>query len=827
MNRFVLSVSLLLCSLFVQAQGMSDTQVMQYVQREVKAGTSQAQIATKLMQRGVTMQQLQRVRRQMASSDASASGSSQGGSDAGASRLRQANGSVRTDEAGNALSKWAIPSGNSLERTIIIDTIKPNPPSIHGAWGSESVVLDENGTSFTVSGAESTIEYSLDDGSSWLKYDGTVSLKNNGTYRITARQTDAAGNTSENAEIQEIVVDKGYLLQAITASTVSGSYSCNTNTKAIKGLIKFRSNVTIQNGATVTLNVKGSNGSFKKPIISGSGSTYSFTYEIEEGDYIEKDVPLDVTAWSLTDTGITFNEKTVAMNFDTVVTENKKFSYSREIYIKTGNPTVKTVTLTGEGSAGVLKITFDRTISKMSGNIVLTQDENTFKAPAVLSKSAYNSIANSWAAISDYYKAGTNGATLTGNNTLKNDTEVKYILNYNISTADTSTESNAVNNGFKTANYHIKSIPIVASAVSANGSVLTVTLGETYCLPTKGATYTVSIPADAVTDDFQNTNLADASKSVNAPGVESPEIRIQKSDYTISNPGSTSSATVTMPETAAFKIDCRTPAASILYSKNEKTPGATEINDVLYHNTKTEDVAVSTDYGTAQTNTITGTLGEVSTSFDNLKSLKVALAAKATKTVNGTQYSAISYEYATRTVLKFSLDSGGYDGQYGYAQTAITENETTFYMYQLQIWVQGGDAASGSNVISTFPLSWGKSTGSDGKEYVNYKLMKSYSNNKTSGTWSGRWAWVTWDLSAPAYHGFVAGNVPSDAQARGPSIWYAGECSWNSLKNNYILYPGECVIMTLNSSTNNYDAGGSDKAKYYFRTKNIGTRTTN
>ena len=43
---------------------MSDIQVMQYVQREMKNGSSQSQIATKLMQKGVTMQQLQRTRSQ-------------------------------------------------------------------------------------------------------------------------------------------------------------------------------------------------------------------------------------------------------------------------------------------------------------------------------------------------------------------------------------------------------------------------------------------------------------------------------------------------------------------------------------------------------------------------------------------------------------------------------------------------------------------------------------------------------------------------------------------------------------------------------------------
>lgn len=52
-------------SLTMAAQGgMTDTQVMQFVAREAKAGTSQSQIVTKLMQRGVKIDQIRRVRNQ-------------------------------------------------------------------------------------------------------------------------------------------------------------------------------------------------------------------------------------------------------------------------------------------------------------------------------------------------------------------------------------------------------------------------------------------------------------------------------------------------------------------------------------------------------------------------------------------------------------------------------------------------------------------------------------------------------------------------------------------------------------------------------------------
>ena len=97
---------LLLSAVLSHAQGMSDAQVMRYIQREAKAGTSQSQIAVKLMQRGVDMKQLQRVRQQVTSEQSgstSKTATTSGGSIDGSSRLRQSNGSVMVDAQGNPL----------------------------------------------------------------------------------------------------------------------------------------------------------------------------------------------------------------------------------------------------------------------------------------------------------------------------------------------------------------------------------------------------------------------------------------------------------------------------------------------------------------------------------------------------------------------------------------------------------------------------------------------------------------------------------------------------------------------------------------------------
>ena len=64
MKKYVLFFVMLLSVQMAVAQGMSDQQVMTFIASEVKAGTSQAQIVTKLMQRGVKIDQIRRLRNQ-------------------------------------------------------------------------------------------------------------------------------------------------------------------------------------------------------------------------------------------------------------------------------------------------------------------------------------------------------------------------------------------------------------------------------------------------------------------------------------------------------------------------------------------------------------------------------------------------------------------------------------------------------------------------------------------------------------------------------------------------------------------------------------------
>ena len=103
MKKFIFSLFLSMMTLSLMAQGMTDSQVAQFIQREMKAGTSQSQIATKLMQRGVKIDQIRRVRKQFEQQQQSKSmGSYDEDAQSNKSRMRKNN---SEDENGNNTSK--------------------------------------------------------------------------------------------------------------------------------------------------------------------------------------------------------------------------------------------------------------------------------------------------------------------------------------------------------------------------------------------------------------------------------------------------------------------------------------------------------------------------------------------------------------------------------------------------------------------------------------------------------------------------------------------------------------------------------------------------
>ena len=115
-RKLIFSLLLTLCTLGVAAQSsMTDNQVMQFVVKEHEAGTSNAQIVTKLMQRGVDITQIRRVRnkyeREM-KQQGSLGNVNEGKT---GTRMRENNGKTREEyqEAAQNYSNYQIKDGNT------------------------------------------------------------------------------------------------------------------------------------------------------------------------------------------------------------------------------------------------------------------------------------------------------------------------------------------------------------------------------------------------------------------------------------------------------------------------------------------------------------------------------------------------------------------------------------------------------------------------------------------------------------------------------------------------------------------------------------------
>ena len=105
MRKFFLVFILgLLSASMANAQGMSDQQVISFIASETKAGTSQGQIVTKLIQRGVKIDQIRRLRNQYDKQirEKGMSAAADGAVDAAASRMRSNNSGASAQELSTA-----------------------------------------------------------------------------------------------------------------------------------------------------------------------------------------------------------------------------------------------------------------------------------------------------------------------------------------------------------------------------------------------------------------------------------------------------------------------------------------------------------------------------------------------------------------------------------------------------------------------------------------------------------------------------------------------------------------------------------------------------
>lgn len=563
-----------------------------------------------------------------------------------------------TDIAGNPLVDGV---STATLTGIIIDTEVPGQPVISDLddndFDDNAYVYDANGVTFKVTNiaSDATVkQYSIDGGASWSNYTGSVNLKNNGTYTVTARQSDAAGNESSLAVAKTVTIDAGNLLTSISADLPTGTY---TTDDTIPIVLNFRRNVKVAAGSELTLN-----NSATATIRSGYENTAStkliYDYVVGEG---EDKAILDVTAiaGSFTDAaGHDVNDYIIGK-----IPSGKNLKDARSLKIVTGKPVAQSAALSKQNGNDILTITFSSNIKKGSGNITLEHGSG-YKAPSVISEDDFINFSAKSSTLVNYYTLGTNGSDVNGNSYL---TE-KYILNY-----DKDTDDATVIAALKAADADKVIIPVNSSHVTVYRNKLVITLNDSYSVPVKGAGYSVKIDAGVVKDDQKHSNDLSTTLSVTHKGLEAPVVRVNKKRET-------TGATVTQPLQTGVKADCQTPGATVTCVVYRQQVAKETITQ---KNTASTKRALSLTQESTQT-AYPFNIG--ATDSDNGYIYRINATAKKSGETDVT-----AYEFAYRSVFTLTNVPNGNVG---------TDND-----YK-QLWIRGSDLPSGGVSISSYPVSW-------------------------------------------------------------------------------------------------------------------------
>lgn len=137
MKKIIFSLFLSMMTVAMMAQGMTDSQVAQFIQREMKAGTNQSQIVTKLVQRGVKVDQIRRVKAQYEKQQRqTAADVTTGASNDKVARLRQSPNATLTSREILSLDSIGTAPLSEMDRALAVqdslDIVQQNTKKVFG-----------------------------------------------------------------------------------------------------------------------------------------------------------------------------------------------------------------------------------------------------------------------------------------------------------------------------------------------------------------------------------------------------------------------------------------------------------------------------------------------------------------------------------------------------------------------------------------------------------------------------------------------------------------------------------------------------------------------
>uniref|UniRef100_UPI00298E3446 hypothetical protein n=1 Tax=Treponema sp. TaxID=166 RepID=UPI00298E3446 len=562
--------------------------------------------------------------------------------------------------------------------------------------------------------------------------------------------------------------------------------------KPLKFAGEGKPKIKLNNGAVVEMDTDTSAEKFPNLYTEGERE-YSFKYTVENNVAREADkLTVAVDGFNLNGCTIADGKITQGMvNELTKTGSGANLGDRKTISISISNPKVEGIAF--EESTGVLSITYSKKVKKNRGSITITQKDVT-NVPPVLSESEYRLLVAKAPGLKAFYESGTNGATGDAGSYVA-DTTPKYILKYDKEITDP-----VVLGLYKETKNHILSAEIgsnrVEFTVDGEGkkSIVKVNFGANP-LPCKGAEYEIEVPEGIVIEDVKiGTGLKSESKSttITASGIETPVIRIKKTNATITNYVSS------QPLTTEFKVDCATPGSSVTYSVQRYERESYEI---------TGETTPASAPGVSKSSQGTDSM---SLGDDTISGMEYEITATATKNGNA----AIGKEIAFRTIVRINgikdklseVKMGNtYSGRWVPADCPGG----------IGLFIRGGNNISGPNSIEGYPTSWDST---DCTQPTGAKTILMTNINGTKDYYM-----ATWAITGDYYFRFLAGlmdndtNTNSDGIGKGPKYGIYSQNAWVPGTNSHPVHAGGMVTVRNDSSGCDFDieATGGIKAQKY------------
>jgi len=685
-------------------------------------------------------------------------------------------------EGGNRLA-----AGSTNYTTgIFIDAIKP--PKLNVEEISEFTTPTERRFKITNKNdieSDAAVEYTTNG----LTYTTDGLTNNNGeytfkitagqgsnTYSVAARQTDRAGNISDDGNLITFSMGNNNNLVSVICENPNGAYPLDS--KMIFKLT-FSGGVSYDGQGSASITIQGGGGGntgavkLNIPVTAEKSNFLYVEWTVPEGITM---IPVTLTDINLT--GIKKENNTIFNIGDDGLQDQidgVKGDFNRpDLKVMSVRPRITQMigqnvpapnaVLSPTGNNSVLTLTFSHSVWTENGRIKVRPYGNWY-IPPVLSNSDYNKVSSALSGtnlttLENYYKETTHGLLKnnSGQYTGTPDTATKYVLDFNTGISGTTGVVAQLRTVFNNANYLLQDIDVVTSVVTGTGGSSLLN-GSTEVeihldkLP-DGRQWLVEIDEGAFRDEAGNTFAGWTSANANwfwSQKTAEPVIRVNR----VSNNAANDDAIEDYYPAAIFqtkvqyRIDCETPDAAITYGTSVNTDGTSKfpagsekVSEITGTMTSTSIYKPSTTDGAQNSQLSDATAAQLQNTgiINPTASTYTYNSANPLTIGDNNLYSARKDYIAAKATRSLLTDSAtGYEGAF---KTVIVYRNVEDQVYT-NGWVkfEGTNLYGGATTISGFPLSNNDMSGQKSK--FAYRIEDE--NNID-------WVWITWEIVCDFWH---------------------------------------------------------------------------